>query len=126
MPRATIALTAVPGGATRTAAVTYTNGNHSDGMMFRNDGRTILQIVNGSGAAIYAKVTSVADPETGRTGDMGDLSTTLAIAAGATRVFNVLDPNLFNQKSGADAGFAYLDLSASTTVTVAALQFAPN
>lgn len=126
MPRTTIPLTSVPGGASRYAEVDYEAADQSNGMAFKNDGRTLLLVKNGDASAKKVKVTSVADPTSGRTGDLGDLSSTVSVGAGKTEVFNFLDPNLFNQRTGDYSGMILVDFDDDTSVEVAALKLSPS
>lgn len=95
-------------------AIAFTAADATNGMMFPNDGRTVLLIKNGGAGAITVTVTSVPD-EYGRTGDL-----IISVAAGEERIVGPLRPALFNQRSGADQGTVYVGFSAATSVTVAA------
>jgi hypothetical protein len=97
------------------AVVSYANADHSNGMLFKNDGNTSLHVKNGGEGACNLTITSVADPF-GRTGDI-----TIAIPAGDDVQIPVLDPLLFNQ-TGSDIGNVYVDFDESTSVTIAAIR----
>lgn len=126
MARTAIALTVVPGGLSRYAEGDFEAGDQSNGMAFKNDGRTILVVTNGDASAHKVKVTSVADPETGRTGDLGDLSAGITVGAGKTEFFNFLDPGRFNQRTGDYAGMVLVDMDDDTSMEFAAVQLSPS
>lgn len=96
------------------AVVAYVAANAA-GDMFANNGKMSYRVKNGSGAGITVTVQSVADPY-GRTGDQ-----VIAVAAGAEVVVGLLDPALWNQRSG-NIGFVQITYSAVASVTVAIIQ----
>lgn len=98
------------------SAVTFSGADAANGMMFPNDGRTVLLVRNSDAAAKTVTVVSVAD-EARRTGDHS-----ISIAAGNTAVIGPLRPGWWNQRSGADGGNVYVDFSAATAVTVGCLR----
>jgi hypothetical protein len=112
MSRTAIAVQTIPDNSG--AAVTFAAADSGNGMLFPNNGRTALKVKNASGSPITVTVHSVACSH-GRTGDLAP-----SVAAGAEWESPKLDPTLFNQL-GADLGSVYVDFSASTSVTVAAV-----
>ena len=103
---------ALPGAA---AAVTYAAVDAANGNTIVNNGKVSIRVKNASGVSVTVTVVSVPD-EHGRSGDIVQ-----AIAAGAEYVFGLLDPALFNQRSG-DVGQVHVTFSAGTSVTMAAIQ----
>ena len=97
-------------------AINFSAADATNGMMFPNDGRTVLLVKNDGTSAITATVVSVAD-EYGRTGDIAP-----TVAAGEIRIIGPLRSGLFNQKNGADQGKVYVNFSADTNVKVAAVR----
>ena len=115
MARTAIAVTTIAAGPTLHAAVTEATADTSNGNSLVNpDGRTILLVRNASGSSINITITSVADPDTGRTGDIGPQ----AVANGALRAFGPFPPHLFNQSDGTVS----VTSSASTGVNVSAVR----
>lgn len=96
--------------------VTFTAVDAVNGMMFPNDGRTVLLVRNADAAAKTVTVVSVAD-DAGRTGDHS-----IVIAAGKTAIVNPLRPGWWSQRGGADGGQVYVDFSAATSTTVACVR----
>lgn len=87
----------------------------ASGVSFRNTGRCVLMVVNGSGASI--DVTPVIGRQVkGQT----VTSPPQAVAAGATRFFGPFDDD-YEQPGGKD--LMYVNLSAVTTVTVALMEW---
>lgn len=78
-----------------TSALTTTQGNSSDNHTMVNDGRTILECTNTSGSAVTVTIVSVADPVTGRTGDIA-----VSVSNNTSRIFGPFPPPLFNQSGG--------------------------
>lgn len=112
MARTALAIQDIPansGAQLVTAAPDSANGN-----MFDNDGTVELVVRNGSGAPVTPTIVSVPCSH-GRSGDQAP-----AIAAGAMAVLGPFSPDLFNQRSGVDAGKVYVNWSASASVTVTA------
>lgn len=97
------------------AAVTLGAVDSVNGMMFPNDGQTILLVQNADAAPKTVTVASVAD-EAGRTGDQ-----VITVAAGKIAIVGPLRQAWWNQRSS-DAGNVYVDFSAATSTTVAALR----
>lgn len=96
------------------ATITYSAVDGANGNAIVNNGKLVLLIKNGSGAGITVTVVSVAD-EHGRTGD-----NSVPIAAGAEACVGLMDPALWNQRSG-DVGEVHVTFSSGTSVTMAAL-----
>lgn len=97
------------------AVITYSAVDAVNGNMFVNNGKCELRVKNGSGVSVTVTVVSVPD-EHGRSGDIVN-----PIAAGAEEVFGLLDPALFNQRSG-DVGYVHVTFSAGASVTAAVVQ----
>lgn len=114
MPRTAIAIQEIP--FLGSGAISFAAADAVNGMLFPNDGKTVLLVKNGGASAITLTVVSVAD-EYGRSGDIAP-----PVAAGEERIVGPLRPALFNQRSGADAGKVYVNFSSGTSVTVAALR----
>lgn len=96
------------------ALITYVAADAANGMMFENDGKSLLRVKNADVAAKTVTVVSVPCSH-GRTKD-----TVRSIPASVEHVLGPFPPELFNQLSGTDKGKVYVDFSASTSVTVAA------
>lgn len=75
-----------------TSALTTTQGNSTDNHTMVNEGKTLLTIANTSGSAVTLTVVSIADPVTGRTGDIA-----VSVANNTTRLFGPFPKYLFNQ-----------------------------
>lgn len=112
MPRTSIAVEEIPwqGGDND---LTFSAVDAANGMMFPNDGKTVLLVRNADAAAKTVTVRAVPDPF-GRSVDLA-----LVIAAGKTAMVGPLAPVAWNQTSGADLGRVYVDFSAATSTTVA-------
>lgn len=96
MARVAIAVTSVGARPNLyTSAVTLTNGDATDHHSMVNDGQTRLRVRNSSGGATTVTIASVADPLTGRTGDIA-----VSVADGTEREFGPFPPYLFNQSTG--------------------------
>jgi hypothetical protein len=113
MARTSIPITIV--GFQQGTQLSYTAADSTNGMMFDNAGDTTLIIKNGSGASINVTINAVAD-EAGRS-----VNYVQAVAAGAEAIIAHLRPAWWNQRNS-DTGKVYVDFSASTTVSVAALK----
>lgn len=116
-----MARTAIPiqdSGFQTTLAISWTNSDQSNGMIFPNDGQTILLVKNGDSSARVVTVHSVTD-DAARTGDL-----TPSVAAGATQMIDPLRPQWWNQRN-ADLGNVYVDFAAGTptTLQVAAVRY---
>jgi hypothetical protein len=104
MTRTNVAVTEIkPAG---TAAATPVVGT-ADGLKFKNDGRVVLRVRNTEGAEpnILTAVTTVQVS--------GFLVEDLAVTVLASGVQYVgpFQPSLFNQPSGADKGYVYLNFA---------------
>src|SRR3954471_18918783 len=84
------------------AVLASAGADQANGNKFPNDGKTVLEVLNGDGVSRTVTVTSVACSH-GRTGDVA-----VPIAAGAQAVIGPFDGEAFNQKSGADLGWIYV------------------
>lgn len=112
MPRTSIAVEEVPFQSADND-VTFNAVDAANGMMFPNDGRTILLVKNADAAAKTVTIRAVPD-EAGRSVDL-----VVTVAAGKTALVPPLRPAWWNQRSGADMGQVYVDFSAATNTTVA-------
>jgi hypothetical protein len=120
MARSNIALQSVPvfGGA---LADTTFGAADAAGSYIVNNGNVVVQVKNASGSPINVTITSVADQD-GRTRGSGDIT---AVADGKTATFGPFRMDLFNQSAAGELGRVYIDYSAATSVTVAAIQLNP-
>lgn len=96
-------------------AITYSAVDAVNGNMFVNNGKCELRVKNGSGVSVTVTAVSVPD-EHGRSGDV-----VATIAAGAEYAFGLLDPALFNQRSG-DVGYVHVTFSVGASITAAVVQ----
>jgi hypothetical protein len=94
-------------------AETFVAAN-TDGHWVTNDGRTWLEVVNGSGGAVTV---SVQTP--GTVDSLAVSERQVSIPAGARRKLGPWPPNFYNQAAG-DIGTIYVDYSGASSVTVAA------
>lgn len=117
MPRTSIAVEEVPFQSFDND-ITFGAVDAVNGMMFPNDGQTVLLVKNADAASKTVTVQSVQD-ENGRTGNL-----VVTVAAGKTGIIGPLRPKLFSQRS-IDAGMVYVDFSAATSTTVACLRLNP-
>lgn len=99
------------------AAITLSAADSANGMLFSNDGETLLVVRNASASSITVTVVSVADLY-GRTGDIS-----ATVAAGAFWISGPLEPSIWNQTSS-DLGKTYVNFSSATSVTVGAIKYA--
>jgi hypothetical protein len=88
---------------------------NADGNRFSNDGKTFLEVANGSGGTITVTVET---PITFLGLAVADK--TVAIPDGETYFIGPFRPSLYNQLTGSYKGFVYVEYSSATTVTVAA------
>lgn len=116
MPRTSIAVQSVP--FQKSSAITYTAADSTNGMMFDNDGYTVLLVKNGGASPINVTIRAVTD-EAGRSVDE-----VRSVANGTDAVFGPYRPAWWNQRS-TDLGKVYVDFSASASVNVAALKIQP-
>jgi hypothetical protein len=88
-----------------------------DGHTLDGGGDVILKVINGSGGSINVTV------QTAETVDgLAVADQVVAVAAGATKYIGRFRPSVYDRPTGAtDAGKVYVDFSAVTSVTVAAL-----
>lgn len=99
---------------------TYTAGN-VDGHMFDNDGQVFLHVVNASGGQITVTIQT---PKAH--GALAVSERTVTVDDGVTngKLIGPFPPDVYNRLPGAtDAGKVYVDLSAVTSVTIAALRW---
>lgn len=108
------AFTTTPVSPASDAAVTYAATDAVNGNTVVNNGKVALVVKNPTAGPISVTVVSVPDSN-GRTGDI-----TVSIPAGGEEAFGLLDPALFNQRSG-DVGQVHVTFSAAGC-TMAALQ----
>jgi hypothetical protein len=100
--------------------VTLTAADSANGMMFLNDGKTVLVVVNNDVAAKTVTIVSVPD-ENGRTGDIVLVVPAAAGGFPGIAITDQLPTALFTQQS-TDAGNVYVSFSASTNLKVAAIR----
>lgn len=87
----------------------------ADGAMFRNDGRTLLYLRN-SGAGSH----SVTITSTQTVGGLAVEDKVIGpIAAGDSAIIPFLEGSIFNQRSGTNKGFTYLDSDGTQTEMLA-------
>lgn len=94
----------------------YTAAN-VDGHTIDGGGDVILHVKNGSAASINVTIQTAATQD-----GLAVAEQVVAIAAGAEKFIGPFNPSTYDRASGAtDAGKVYVDFSAVTTVTLAAL-----
>ena len=93
------------------ATITWTNSDQANGMIFANDGRTVLLVKNGDASARVVTIASVAD-EAGRIGDQVP-----SVAAAATYCFGPLRPAWWSQRS-TNQGCVLVDFAVGTPTTL--------
>ncbi|NEA22581.1 hypothetical protein [Actinomadura bangladeshensis] len=87
----------------------------ASGMQFRNNGRMILMVTNGSGADITVT------PKIAKTIEgVSVTSPARTVAAGATKFLGPFEEDIYRQLTS--TAVMYVDISAVTSVTVALLQ----
>ncbi len=114
MPRTNIAISTIPAGAAPHVAITEADADSSNGNEFVNSGVERLLVRNASGSSVNITIASVADPATGRTGDI----TNQAVANGVTRAFGPFPVQLWNQSTGV----VNVTASAGTNVKLAVIK----
>lgn len=100
--------------------VTLTAADSVNGMMFPNDGKTVLIVVNNDVAAKTVTIVSVPD-ENGRSGDIVLVVPAAAGGFPGIAITDQLPGALFSQQS-TDAGNVYVSFSAATNLKVAAVR----
>jgi hypothetical protein len=100
--------------------VTLTAADSANGMMFLNDGKTVLVVINNDVAAKTVTVVSVPD-ENGRTGDIVLVVPAAVGGFPGIAITDQLPTALFTQQS-TDAGNVYVSFSAATNLKVAAVR----
>jgi len=85
----------------------------ADGNKFTNDGRIILRVFNDNGSAITVTVQTP-----GMVDGLSIADRTVSVANGDTKYIGPFPPGIYNQSDG----MVYVDFSAVTDVTVAALR----
>jgi hypothetical protein len=100
--------------------VTLTAADSANGMMFPNDGRTVLIVVNNDVAAKTVTIVSVPD-ENGRTGDIVLVVPAAAGGFPGIAITDQLPTALFTQQA-TDPGNVYVTFSAATNLKVAAVR----
>lgn len=94
----------------------YTAGNGSGGHSIANDGRVLLHIKNGGGSSINATLQTPVTVDEQAALAVADL--VVAVPNGGERMIGPFPPALYNQADNT----VYLDFSAVTSVTVAAIR----
>lgn len=84
----------------------------ANGLDFTNDGQSIVMFENYDGSARTVTVVSVADPVTGRSGDLTVTVPAISGAVAGTSFIPPLPQHLFNQSSGK----VNINIDAATTV----------
>lgn len=102
--------------------LTLTSADAANGHTMVNDGRTILLVQNYDASARTVTVKSVADPVTGRTGDIALSVPAASGGVAGTACFNFLPQHLFNQSG---QSYVHVDINAATNVKLAAVSLAP-
>jgi hypothetical protein len=120
MARSNIALQSVAAFGGALADTTF-GAADALGSYIVNNGNVIVQVKNASGSPVNVTITSIADSDN-RTRGSGDIT---AVADGKTATFGPFRPDLFNQTGSSDLGHVFIDYSAVTSITVAAIQLNP-
>lgn len=113
MPRTSIPITV--NAFQQGTELAYSAADSTNGMMFDNDGFTILVVKNASGSSVNVTINAVTD-EAGRS-----VNYVRSVSAGKEAVIGPFRPGWWNQRT-ADIGKVYVDFSASASVSVAALK----
>jgi hypothetical protein len=120
MAKTAIAVQNVPAGS-GIQNVNLAAADSVNGMMFPNEGRTSLVILNNDVAAKTVTIASVPD-ENGRTGDIALVVPAASGGIPGIGICDTLPSTLFNQQNS-DAGNVYVSFSAATNLKVAAVRF---
>jgi hypothetical protein len=91
----------------------------TDGIVFPNNGETMLWFINGAATSVAMTITTPYEPISGFS--LEDLNFT--IGAGQTRAVGPLDVTYFNYSSGTNKGKVLVQASTLSTVTVAILSY---
>jgi len=100
--------------------VVLTAADAANNHIIANDGRTVIIAVNNDAAAKTVTISSVPD-ENGRTGDIVMVVPAAAGGFPGIGITDTLPPALFSQQN-ADAGNIYLQVSAATSLKLAAVR----
>lgn len=107
------ALTPVETGTTYTTASAAVGGD-----VVANNGKTILQVTNGSGSSITVTVAAVnTDLSNPLQGSVTKSNSITSVGAGATKIIGPFPTGVFNNTSGQIA----ITYSAVTSITIAAI-----
>jgi len=87
----------------------------SNGHKFTNDGKTFVEVKNDSGDTITATFITP-----GTVDDLAISDLEVAVSDGAVYLVGPFPTNVYNQGSGSDSTKTYLDLSSTSSVSVAA------
>ena len=98
---------------TRSGIIPIPDHAAADGNKFSNDGRIILQVGNGGGSPITVTIQTP-----GTVDDLAVSDRTVTVGDGDTKLIGPFPPGIYNQSDG----MVYVDFSAVTDVTVAALR----
>jgi hypothetical protein len=90
----------------------------ADGHKFSNDGNVNLHIKNGSGVSVTVTVVTPI-----QVGNLAVSDLEIAIPAGEERMIRAHPAKHFNQPTGDDKGYVYVNYSATSSVTVGAFRF---
>lgn len=100
--------------------VLLTAADAANGHIIPNDGRTVIIAVNNDVAAKTVTISSVPD-ENGRSGDIVLVVPAATGSVPGIAITDTLPPALFSQQN-ADAGNIYLQVSAATSLKLAAVR----
>ena len=112
MPRTEITVQTV--GKNSNAELTFAAMDQSNGMMFINDGKTVLVVKNDDASPHELTVVSTGDPVYGRTGDI-----VKSVLAGDLEIVGALPQAGWNQTS-TNVGKVHVDVDGDTSMLVAA------
>lgn len=97
-----------------TGVVPSTTAGHTDGHKFPNNGRQWVEVTNGGVGSINVTAQTPATQS-----GLAVAEQVVAVAAGATKRIGPFDKATYNQVGGTDDGQVYIDLSGTTSVTIA-------
>jgi hypothetical protein len=121
MARTNIPIQTIPAFGGKINTVTWTNADTANGMVFVNDGKTLLLMKLTDTSNKTVTVSSVADPY-GRTGDTAITVPLMSAGEDGVSIAGPFDPALFNQRGASDLGKVFVGTSADTGLKLAAIQ----
>lgn len=92
-------------------APSYASGDAANGHQFSNNGKTFLHVKNGGGSSITVTIQTP-----GSVDGLAVADRTVTVANGAEKMIGPFPTTTYNQSGG----LVYVDLSADTSVTLAA------